>query len=264
MSRALISILTSVGAVMASAFAVWASIVWSEWDGDILIIGEFHDNPAHHARQQNAVNEIAPKAVVFEMLTPEEARALSDVARDPAAMRAATKGFHWSNIADYGGVLAVSPVILGAALPRDAVRTAFEGGAAAVFGDEAEDYGLNTALDPSEQAQRQSLQYDAHCAAMPKEMMGGMVEAQRLRDAAFARTVIEAVDTYGSPVVLITGNGHARVDWGVPTYLAHVRPDLRHESIGQGEDGVAPAGTFTSVLHDAAAPPRLDPCAAFQ
>ena len=250
-------------AILTYALAVFASTVWSEWSGDVMIIGEYHDNPVHHAQQQNAVNEIRPAAVVYEMLTPEEEAALADVPRNPDAMRQATQGFHWTNIADYADVLARSPVIIGAALPRTTMRAAFSDGAAAAFGADAAQYGLSASLPSEQQATREALQFDAHCAAMPLEMMAGMVEAQRLRDAHFARTVLGALDRYGAPVILITGNGHARTDWGVPTYLTAVRPGLALESIGQGEDGVPPPGSFTWTLTDAPAPPREDPCAAF-
>jgi hypothetical protein len=232
-------------------------------DHDVVILGEVHDNQAHHAVQARLVEELEAAAVVFEMLTPEEAQALSDVSRDAAAMIAAVGGFHWANIADYAEILAASPVIIGAAPDRDSVRAAFSDGAAVTFGPDAEIYGLDQALDDAEQERREALQYDAHCEAMPAEMMGGMVEAQRLRDAAFARAVIAAFDRYGAPIVLITGNGHARTDWGVPVYLARARPELSVLALGQGEAGAAPGGDFDVVLTDAPPAERPDPCDAF-
>ncbi|WP_082029515.1 ChaN family lipoprotein [Tateyamaria sp. ANG-S1] len=250
-------------ATLSPAAVSFAATDWSDFDGDVLILGEFHDNPAHHVEQAKAIRIIAPTAVVFEMLTPEEADALADTPRNPDSITAAIDGFHWSNIADYADVLAASPVIVGAALPRDEMRGAFTDGAAAVFGADAERFGLMDALPEDEQAIREQAQFDAHCAAMPLDMMGGMVEAQRLRDAAFARTVIEALDTHGSPVVLITGNGHARMDWGVPVYLSRVRSDLDVTSIGQGERQEPPEGVYSWTLNGAASPDRGDPCAVF-
>ena len=231
---------------------------------DVVIVGEVHDNPTHHQVQKDAVSSIRPAAVVFEMLTQDEALALQDVARSEDAMRRASDGFHWGNIGDYAGILAQSPVIVGAALPREDVRRAFSEGAAAVLGDDAALYGLADALPAAQLESRKQMQFDAHCKAMPLEMMGGMVEAQRLRDAAFARSVLEAVDRFGTPVVLITGNGHARTDWGVPYFLAKVRHELRVHSVAQGENGQAPPGTFTQSLLDAEPPERGDPCAAFK
>lgn len=251
-------------AFCASVVLSAASIAWSEYTQDVIIIGEHHDNPAHHTRQYDSLLAIQPKAVVFEMLTPHEAERLADVPRNAREMQAASAGFHWTNIADYADVLAASSVIVGAALSREDMRAAFGGGAAATFGAGADVYGLTIPLGQTQQETRQALQFEAHCGAMALEMMGGMVDAQRLRDAVFARTVIEALDTYGAPVVLITGNGHARLDWAVPSYLRRVRPDLSVASIGQGEDGKPPAGLFSAVITDAPAPDRGDPCAAFQ
>lgn len=263
-----LSLLT--GAVVLAAPFVCADPVaetaagWVQSDHDVFVLGEVHDNPTHHAVQARVVAELAPTAVVFEMLTPAEADALAPVAREPGAMAEAVAGFHWENIAEYAEVLAASPVIVGAAAERETVRAAFAEGAAAAFGTDAAIYGLDEALPEAERERREALQFAAHCDAMPADMMPGMVEAQRLRDAAFARAVIAAVETHGTPVVLITGNGHARTDWGVPAYLARVRPDLDVLAVGQGEAGSAPAGDFDAVLADAPPVERDDPCAVFR
>jgi uncharacterized iron-regulated protein len=179
-------------------------------------------------------------------------------------MLQAVEGYHWGNIADYAHILSVSPNIVGAALPRETVRAAFADGAAAVFGAEAATYGLMSPLPDNVQAQREDLQFSAHCEAMPRDMMGGLVEAQRLRDASFARAILDAIETHGRPVVFITGNGHARTDWGVPAYLQEVRPDLAVTSVGQGENDVRPQGSYSWTIQDAPSPARKDPCAAFQ
>lgn len=256
--------LVCAAAALVCASAALASVVWNEVDSDVLVLGEIHDNPEHHARQTTAINQLQPTAVVFEMLTPDEAQRLEPVTRTAQAMRDASVGFHWSNIADYADILASSPHILGAAMPRGDVRRAFADGAAAVFGDDAADYGLKEALPADQLEARKTLQFEAHCEAMPRDMMGGMVEAQRLRDAAFARAVLEALDTYGAPVVLIAGNGHARMDWGVPAFLTRVRPDLKIASVGQGENWQDPGGVFNFSISDAAPVDRPDPCAAFR
>ncbi len=254
----------AVAVFFATAAICAASETWSQFTQDVVIIGELHDNPFHHTYQTQALHALHPKAVVFEMLTPQEAQRLANVPRAPGAMRDASADFHWSNIADYADVLAASPVIVGAALSREDMRAAFTDGAADVFGTDASAYGLTKPLKPAEQDTRQALQFDAHCGALPLEMMAGMVDAQRLRDAVFARAVIAAVETYGLPVVLITGNGHARLDWGVPVYLQQARPNLSVASIGQGEEGAPPAGQFSVIISDAQAPVRGDPCDAFK
>ena len=65
-----------------------------------------------------------------------------------------------------------------------------------------------------------------------------------LRDAALARAVVKAMDATGGPVAVITGNGHARRDQGIPAVLAAAAPDLTVLSIGQIE---GPVGTGAAL-----------------
>jgi hypothetical protein len=92
-----------------------------------------------------------------------------------------------------------------------------------VFPGDAARFGLTEALDPDEQAAREAEQQEAHCNALPEEILPGFVEAQRLRDAALAEAALAALADTGGPVVVVTGNGHARADWGVPALLAWPR-----------------------------------------
>ncbi len=90
-----------------------------------------------------------------------------------------------------------------------------------------------------------------------------MVEAQRLRDAGLARAVVAAMLETGGPVALITGNGHARTDWGVPRMLGRALPDATVISVGQFE--AAPSGPVPHDLWLVTEPAeRPDPCLAFR
>ena len=40
---------------------------------DVVLLSETHDNPGHHARQQTIVAALQPKAIVWEMLTQQQA-----------------------------------------------------------------------------------------------------------------------------------------------------------------------------------------------
>lgn len=253
------NVLLTAAALCVAAFASAQEYA----DADIVILGELHDNPTHHATQKLWLEKVMPKAVVFEMLLPDEAAALKAAPREPEALKTATRAFHWSNIADYADLLAASPVIAGGALPRDQVRQAFSEGAAAVFGADAAAFGLTTPLPPDQLAARKDHQFEAHCQAMPRDMMSGMVEAQRLRDAGLAHAVLAALDQYGAPVVLITGNGHARKDWGVPALLVRASPGVSVFSLGQTEEGATLQGVFDQIA-DAPRPDRADPCLAFK
>lgn len=234
---------------------------------DIVFLGEVHDNPGHHAVQAEAVADLAPAAVVFEMLTPEQAGAVTPDNRGDAAALAAALDWAatgWPDFDLYYPIFAAAPeaVVIGAGVPREGTREAMQIGVPRAFGEGADIYGLTDELGAEELADRLNLQLAAHCGAMPTGVLPAMVDLQRLRDAMLARAALDAFETTGGPVIVITGNGHARKDWGAPSYLARVAPDVPLFSLGQGEDGGVPDGGFDMVL-DAPGVDRDDPCAVF-
>lgn len=237
-------------------------------EAEIYVLGEVHDNPAHHQVQAEAVAAIAPRAVVFEMLTDEQAaRVRDDLLADPDRLGAVLEweASGWPDFGMYYPIFAAArgAQVRGAAVPRERARTAMDIGMVLAFGEEAAAYGLTEDLGAEQLADRLNLQMEAHCGALPLELLAGMVDLQRMRDARLAQTALQALDETGGPVAVITGNGHARKDWGVPSYLARVAPDVTVFALGQGEDGGTPDGGFDLVL-DAASVEREDPCLAFQ
>lgn len=233
---------------------------------DVYILGETHDNLQHHERQAAWVADIAPKALVFEMLSASDARSIApEVRHDEAALRR----LNWWGSQSPEGVF-YTPILLvahqaqvfGAHINRDTARAAMRVGSATHFGEEAEAFGLSGPLAEAEQSAREAMQLAAHCDALPAEMLPLMVDIQRLRDAELARATAQAFAATGGPVVVITGNGHARKDWGMPRYLAKALPDIQVYAIGQGEGETAPEGVFDLVTFSPAAI-REDPCAAF-
>jgi len=234
---------------------------------DIYVLGEIHDNPAHHAEQARLVGMIAPGAVVWEMLTPDQVAAMAGVDRaDSAALGAALgwKASGWPDFSMYHPIFlaARDAVHLGAALPRARVKAVVSGGLIADLGaDAVADWGLGP-LPPQDQAAREEEQRQAHCNALPAEMLPGMVDAQRLRDWALAEAAVRAAEVGQGPVVVITGTGHARADYGVPALIAVARPGLRVWTLGQVEGDPGADAPFDAVNVTAPAP-RDDPCLAF-
>jgi uncharacterized iron-regulated protein len=245
---------------------LWPASVAGQAGHDIVVLGEVHDNPAHHARQAEIVAALSPAAVVWEMLPAEAADRVAAVGTADGAALAAALGWQalgWPEFAMYHPIFVAAgeAVHIGAAVGRDDLRAAMQEGAAAVFGPEAAAFGL-VPLDAAEQAEREAGQASAHCDALPAEMLPGMVEAQRLRDAAFARAAIGAFETHGGPVVVITGTGHARTDRGVPAAIAAARPGVSVWALGQLEAEPEGDVPFDAVAVDPA-PARPDPCADF-
>lgn len=229
---------------------------------DILILGEVHDNPGHHLRQAGELTRFAPAAVVYEMLTPAQAQAAMESDRTPAAIATVTgwADSGWPEFDLYAPVFAAAPQarIIGAGVPRADARRAMTEGPAAVLGDARVGFAP---LPGAQQASREAELQEAHCNALPEEILPGMVAAQRLRDAALALAAADAL-AQGGPVAVITGNGHARADWGVPAILAQVAPHARVETLGQFEAPPEGAVPFDRIAISPA-PARDDPCAAF-
>ncbi|MEI4488490.1 ChaN family lipoprotein [Frigidibacter sp. MR17.14] len=231
----------------------------------VVLLGEIHDNPDHHRLQAAAVAALQPRALVFEMLTPEQATAAAGTPRDDATALDAALSWEesgWPDFAMYAPIFAAAPDarLYGGALPREAVRSAVKDGAAAVFGAEAARFGLDRPLTAEAQAAREEQQFQAHCEAVPREAMSGMVEAQRLRDAALARAALQALQDTGGPVAVIAGAGHVAKD-GIPAALALAAPEVTVLAVGQTETGAEP-GTY-DLWAESPPPARDDPCAAF-
>lgn len=249
---------------MRTALALMLWIAAPAVAQDIHVLGEVHDNPLHHIEQANQIAAIGPSAIVFEMLTPDQAALVNANDRNDPNLGTfiGWEEAGWPDFAIYAPIFEASDApVYGAALPRDTVIAAITSSAAEVFGEGADRYGLNTMSDDL-RAAMEAEQAEAHCDALTVEMLPGMVEAQRLRDAHFARVTLTAYDETGGPVVLITGNGHARIDRAVPAYITRVRPDLTVHALGILEipDDDAP---FDTVIVTAPAE-RDDPCAAFR
>ncbi|MCD9148745.1 ChaN family lipoprotein [Pseudophaeobacter flagellatus] len=241
---------------------------------DVILLGEVHDNAAHHQTQAELIAALRPRAVVWEMITQDQAETLTvpvlqDAARTAETLNWATSG--WPDFALYAPVfLAASEAAqFGAWLPRAEARTALQTGIADHFGDQAARFGLDQPLPEAEQAAREAAQMVNHCNAMPAEMLPMLVDIQRLRDARLAARAEQALQQTGGPVVVITGNGHARLDWGLAVYLKRAVPQISLRALGQiegdqdAEMGGQGARRFDVVL-SARAPTRPDPCLAFR
>lgn len=238
-------------------------------DADVVVMGERHDIAQHHANQAAWVKRMAPSAIVFEMIPPDLGRTATDMVDAPAGELEAALAWverGWTHFDAYHPIFeaAADARIFGAEVPRAALGAAMEDGAAAFMGRDAAALGLDIPMPAAERAAREAEQAEAHCGALPPEMLGGMVEAQRVRDAVLARTALDALEQTGGPVAVITGNGHARTDRGMPTYLSRARPDLEVIAIGQLLEPEAAAPYDVWVVSGTAGEDAGDPCAAFR
>ena len=261
-------------ALLSLAFALPAQATEITPDGldslsgfDVAFLGEMHDHPGHHLNQARAIRAIEPLALVFEMLTGAQAARAPSSWDNAESLASALEwdGSGWPDFAIYYPIFQAAPEarIYGAAVPRDQARALFGQALPDVFEGDAERFGLDQPLSAPEQAARETLQAEAHCNALPDDLLPGMVAVQRLRDAELARVAELALQETGGPVVVITGTGHVRRDWGAPAALALAAPQITTVTLGQYEMAAPdPALTDFWIVTDAVA--RDDPCAAFQ
>jgi uncharacterized iron-regulated protein len=245
---------------------------------EIVLMGELHDNPHHHAERAALLSALrAPVPVVAEHLSRGAAPVLSAAARGEELLRALeavgfdAKDWRWPLHEPLFAALARGGHDLhGGNLPRDAAHRVARDGLDAVPED------LRRLLDaaPLAASARSALEQDllhGHCGHLSAGRVPGMVWAQRARDAAMAAALLAELDRVADrrvagPVVLLAGNGHVRRDYGVPQLLAAVRPQVRLLSIGFVESGGA-AVPLAEQPHDIVwttpAAMREDPCKAF-
>jgi uncharacterized iron-regulated protein len=227
----------------------------------IVLLGEVHDNRVQHALRVAAlrlvVQQGARPAIAYEQFD-REAQAAIDRSRrerpgDAAYLIAQAKGapsWNWSLYQPYVELaLAFDLPIVAANLSRDdAMKVATTTGAS--------DAGP---VPPAFLAAHEAEIARGHCDLLPADALPAMANAQIARD----RTLAGAIRPYAARgVVLLTGNGHARVDIGVPHWLA---PDERRDAVsigvlerddGGGADETEPFDAY--VLTERAE--RPDPC----
>ncbi|EKE43871.1 hypothetical protein OCGS_1852 [Oceaniovalibus guishaninsula JLT2003] len=206
-------------------------------DADVVLMGEVHDNPVHHVNQAIWLDRMKPAAVVFEQLPPhlaQVAESLRGSAADVLGAALEWEGRGWPDFEMYHPVFiaAGDAAIFGAEVAGAEIESVFAGGLAASR-DLTAIFGLDAPLSAEIRAKRLDEIAQAHCNFMPEDSLAAMLDVQRLRDAALAEAVIAAWEETGGPVAVVTGNGHARDDWGVPSLLQAVRPDLSVIALGQ-------------------------------
>lgn len=256
-------------AVSASAeSAAIADFIDRARGADIVVLGEIHDNPTHHANQAEIVRALRPAALVFEMIPQQSEETVNELRANGASEAAVADALDWGesgwpDFNYYWPILQAAPhaQIFGAGQPRADVSRASVEGAAGVFGPDAATYGLDIPLPPEEEKAREAAMAEAHCGLLPSSTLPGMVEAQRFRDAGLADAAIWArTMTGGGQVVVITGSGHADKTRGMPALVATAAPDLKLVSLGQFEAAPETTSQYDGILL-APAPARADPCA---
>lgn len=243
------------------ALPATAEAVASAMQGrNVVLLGEVHDNAAQHALRAEALRLLVQRgsrpAIAFEQFDRERQdaidRARRERPRDVDYLIAQGEGapsWRWELYKPFVALaLEYDLPIVAANLSRTA---AMKVATSAPAGDSLPAELLRVHEDAIAKG---------HCDLLPPEALPGMARAQIARDRTLAAAIAPFADR---GVVLLTGNGHARTDVGVPHWLA---PDVRAKSFSialleRDADNAAdePPSAFDAyVLTDAAS--RPDPC----
>lgn len=242
---------------------------------DIVILGEVHDNARHHRAQAWLIGRLRPAGIAFEMIPRAKETEIARFLAAGGAPGAIGPAIDWdeSGWPDWDLYRPLfeawrPKVYTGGGLPREALHAAVETGAATLAPDPRFAAVLSEKLDPATQVALEDEMIAAHCDRLPREAATAMVEMQRLRDASFAAAALRA-HAAGGPAALVTGNGHARTDRGVPAYLRAVAPELSVLSVGLIETRpdartLADYDLPYDFVWFTAPAERPDPCAGFR
>jgi len=236
---------------------------------DFVLLGEVHDNAAHHQVRGALLGAAGTRpAVVFEQFARSAAPIPPPAAGEMEPWLDAhgfdRKNWRWPLHAPVvDAAIARAGTLWGSGLSRETLRSVVRAGmdsAPAELRRLLEQAPLDSAATAAIDAELM----EGHCGKLPASMMPGMRAAQVVRDASMADALL-AGGTAG-PAWLIAGDGHVRMDMGVPRLLRAAAPGKRILAVGLLERGTesAVAGAATGRLYDVIiiTPPagREDPC----
>lgn len=241
----------------------------------VVLLGEVHDNAEQHRVRVAALRLLladgARPALAFEQFDRERQADIDRARRGPAPQGRTlaehvieqarpARGWDWTL---YGPFVELAlrydvPIVAANLSRADAMKVAATG-FGAVFDEATRARFALDALPPALLAIHGKAVDDGHCNRMPAESLPALARAQIARDLVLAEAIRPHFER---GVVLLTGNGHARVDVGVPYFLTEAER-ARTIAIGLLEREKAES---TSVLpFDVAfltpVQEREDPCA---
>ena len=240
---------------------------------DLVLLGELHDNRAHHTARAQLIARIASDSttVVSEHL-PMDARVAPRIVNDATDVRGPleaagfdAKGWAWPlHEPLFGGILGSGLAVVGGNLPKGMSRQLATRGDDALPEPLVQSYRRSTLSPATLRLLDQDL-VDGHCGQLPERYLPMMRLVQRATDVAMADALLQH-----SPAILVAGNGHVRKDVGVPQVLHAVAPQLAVASVAFLEHGSerpellqSLSGRYDFVWLTEGAQ-RKDPCENFQ
>ena len=223
---------------------------------DVILLGELHDNPHHHQARADLLRALSGRSlhVVAEHLMAPQKMPAGTPETQLQRLKAAgfePSGWRWPlHKPLFDATDELGWAVYGGNLTRAQLRSV----------GHPKLLGLleQAPLSAEAQALLDADLRDGHCGMLPEQHLGHIRQIQRLRDASMALAALEQL-----PAVMVLGNGHARLDYGVPQILKASRPDLKVVAVGFVEQPPDPYSPF-DVSWQSPSIERPDPCQAFR
>lgn len=241
---------------------------------DVILVGEQHDNPHHHALQREVLDLLGQKSqlgdIIFEQVNWDQQtivdnlnnRTLGTLSKDLAWEKSGWPAFTYYEPLFTAAVRFRAKVIAGNIAPQKS-KAIYQDGYTAIFtSDEQKQLGLDQELDPASREAMEKEIFDGHCQMVPQDHVKAMVPVQRTRDAAMA-LAWKRLHKQGKSVFIV-GAGHARKDFGIPWYLEKLSPGVKIYSIGMNETAAEAKAELYDQLITTTPAEREDPCKGLQ
>lgn len=216
----------SIYQVKSASFIDKQRLIKRIMDADYLLLGELHDNRAHHRHQAWVIRQLAlagrEAGIAYEMIYKEQGKQLvgeeiSSAEQLINILNQTQTGWDYENQYRplFDETLAAGYPIVAANLDREKLMEVLQQGEDRL----PTDYRRILDNTPFSDAQRRDLRNEiaiSHCNMLDAPTTSMMVQAQRIRDAVLTESLL-AINT---PVkVMVAGLGHVRNDRGLPLYL---------------------------------------------
>jgi uncharacterized iron-regulated protein len=251
--------------VAAQRFVDPATVIDRAAEARFVLLGEIHDNAEQHRIQARVLDAMVQRgrrpALVMEQYDLEQQASLNSArqgeASDAVKLKALSdlmrQSWEWALYEPIVHIAVQNKLpLIAANISRDALRQVSRQGFQALGEGEQARLAIDTVWTPERQAQMMEELAGGHCGKMPDHMGEAIAKAQRARDAVMADMLAKAAK---SGAVAIVGRNHARLDMGVPLYLANRVPNATVLSVGLVEvdaptDPAAYAASPLGKLHD--------------
>lgn len=248
------------------------------WDtihgGGIVLLGEVHDNPEHHAARGDILwprfDGVAPTqglrpAAVFEHIRTSQQPAVDTFYAKAARSRRLWRAPDLLRLLDWkesgwpaaemfyplfnAALWAKQPIYPGNAV-RARMRAVTRGEDPPTDEEIPRLQLAQTLPQPLLDALTAELE-GSHCGALPGSALGSMGLAQRYTDAHMAEVLVRAAEKHNGSF-LLAGNGHVRNDRAVPWYVRQLAPQRQVVAVMflEVEEGKTDASSYLPKAPD--------------